>query len=146
MRDVHCFGVVGTGVIGAGWAARALSRGLDVVAWDPATGAEDRLRAQIDNAWPALSKLGLSPGADRQRLAFTRDLESLCARADFIQENAPENEDLKRDLHARVLREQSLRRDELLELREELLRRREEFHERYRERDREESSREEPPS
>ena len=102
MRDVHCFGVVGTGVIGAGWAARALSRGLDVVAWDPATGAEDRLRAQIDNAWPALTKLGLSPGAHRQRLAFTRDLESLCARADFIQENAPENEDLKRDLHARL--------------------------------------------
>ena len=26
MRDVRCFGVVGTGVIGAGWAARALAR------------------------------------------------------------------------------------------------------------------------
>ena len=102
MREVRCFGVVGTGVIGAGWAARALSRGLDVVAWDPATSAEDKLRAQIDNAWPALTKLGLSRGANRQRLAFTSDLESLCGQADFIQENAPENEDLKRDLHARL--------------------------------------------
>jgi len=43
-------GVVGTGVIGAGWAVRALARGLDVVAWDPAPGAEERLRAAVDRA------------------------------------------------------------------------------------------------
>jgi carnitine 3-dehydrogenase len=102
VRDVRCFGVVGTGVIGAGWAARALARGLDVMASDPAPGAEERLRTQIDHAWPALTKLGLSGGADRARLAFTTDLEALCARADFIQESAPENEGLKRGLHARV--------------------------------------------
>lgn len=102
MRDVRCFGVVGTGVIGAGWAARALARGLDVIASDPAPGAEQRLRAQIDNAWPALTKLGLSRGADRKRLIFSSDLEELCDRADFIQENAPENEDLKRALHTRI--------------------------------------------
>ena len=102
MRDIRCFGVVGTGVIGAGWAARALARGLDVIASDPAPGAEQRLRAQIDNAWPALTSLGLNEGADRARLSFSADLESLCARADFIQENAPENEDLKRGLHARI--------------------------------------------
>lgn len=102
MRDVNTFGVAGTGVIGAGWAARALARGLDVIAWDPGAGAEDRLRAQIDNAWPALTKLGLSPGAAPARLVFTDDLEALCARADFIQESAPENEELKQDLHARM--------------------------------------------
>lgn len=44
----------------------------------------------------------MSTGADRTRLAFTSDLESLCARADFIQESAPENEALKRELLARV--------------------------------------------
>ncbi len=102
MAEVHRLGIVGTGVIGAGWAARALARGLDVIAWDPAAGAETRLRKKIDNAWPALTKLGLSTGADRARLAFTSDLESLCARADFIQESAPENEALKRELLARV--------------------------------------------
>jgi len=102
MSDVGCIGVVGTGVIGAGWAARALARGLDVVAWDPADGAEQILRAKIDAAWPALTRLGLSPGADRARLTFSDDLETLCGRADFIQENAPENEALKRALLARV--------------------------------------------
>ena len=102
MRDVRRFGVLGTGVIGAGWAARALARGLNVIASDPAPGAERRLRARIDNAWPALTKLGLSAGADRERLAFTTDLEALCARADFIQESAPENLDVKRALLARA--------------------------------------------
>ena len=102
MRDVRCFGVIGTGVIGAGWAARALANGLDVVASDPAPGAEQRMRAQIDNAWPALEMLGLGQGADRERLEFSSDLEGVCARADFIQENAPENEALKRQLHARI--------------------------------------------
>jgi carnitine 3-dehydrogenase len=43
VRDIRRFGVVGTGVIGAGWAARALARGLDVIASDPAPGAEERL-------------------------------------------------------------------------------------------------------
>ena len=101
-HGTRCLGVVGTGVIGAGWAARALARGLDVIAWDPADGAEQRLRTKVDAAWPALTRLGLSPGADRARLAFSNDLETVCARADFIQENAPENEDLKRELLARV--------------------------------------------
>ncbi len=94
--------IVGTGVIGAGWAARCLARGLEVVASDPAPGAEQRLRAAVDQAWPSLRKLSLAPGADPARLSFVADLEEACAQADFIQENAPENEDLKRALHARI--------------------------------------------
>ena len=39
--------VVGAGVIGAGWAARYLAHGLDVVATDPAPDAEERLRAVV---------------------------------------------------------------------------------------------------
>ena len=37
--------VIGTGVIGNGWIARALARGWDVVAFDPAPGASARTRA-----------------------------------------------------------------------------------------------------
>jgi carnitine 3-dehydrogenase len=36
--------VVGTGVIGAGWATHFLAQGFDVMATDPAPGAEGRLR------------------------------------------------------------------------------------------------------
>ena len=94
--------IVGTGVIGAGWAARCLARGYEVVASDPGPDAEARLRAAVDNAWPALSRLSLAPGADRGRLSFTPDLEAAVAEADHIQESAPENEDLKRELLARI--------------------------------------------
>ncbi|MDH3694431.1 MAG: L-carnitine dehydrogenase [Gammaproteobacteria bacterium] len=94
--------VVGTGVIGAGWTARCLAHGLDVVAWDPAPGAEKALRASVENAWPAVTKLGLYPRASMDRLRFATSLEDACAGADFIQENAPEREDLKRKIHAQI--------------------------------------------
>jgi carnitine 3-dehydrogenase len=100
--DIKTVGIVGGGVIGAGWAARCLARGLDVVASDPAPGAEERLRAAVDNAWPALTRLGLWPGADRGRLSFEADLATVAARADFVQESAPEREDLKRRLLAEI--------------------------------------------
>ncbi len=94
--------IVGTGVIGAGWAARCLARGCEVVASDPGRHAEARLRAAVDNAWPALRRLSLSPGADPAALTFTADLETAVAEADFVQESAPEDEDLKRKLLARI--------------------------------------------
>ena len=100
--DIRRVCVVGAGVIGAGWAARCLANGLDVTATDPHPEAEARLRAAIDNAWPALTRIGLAAGADRDRLRFEPDLEIAVAEADFIQENAPEAEDLKIALHGRI--------------------------------------------
>ena len=93
-------GVVGTGVIGAGWAVRALARGLNVVAWDPAPGAEERMRAAVERAWPSATRLGLFPGADPVRLVWADSVEHLAGRVDWIQESAPENEDVKRPLLA----------------------------------------------
>jgi carnitine 3-dehydrogenase len=94
--------LVGTGVIGYGWAARCLGAGLDVIATDPAPGAEERLRAGVENAWPALERVGLSEGASQDRLSFTADLEEAVSEADLVQESAPEREDLKQELLARV--------------------------------------------
>ncbi len=91
-------GVVGTGVIGAGWAVRALARGHAVVAWDPAPGAEERLRATVDRVWPSATRLGLFPGADRSHLAWAAAADDLAGRVDWIQESAPEDEDVKRPL------------------------------------------------
>jgi carnitine 3-dehydrogenase len=94
--------VVGAGVIGSGWAARFLAQGLDVVATDPAPDAEDRLRAKVANAWPALEQIGLAQSASQARLRFCADLDQAVAGADFVQENAPEREDVKRRLLARI--------------------------------------------
>jgi ammonia channel protein AmtB len=48
--------IIGTGVIGASWATCFLARGLDVIATDPAPGAEERLRAQVAAQWPGVAE------------------------------------------------------------------------------------------
>ena len=90
--------ILGSGLIGSGWAARCLAHGLDVVAWDPNPSAEAVLRSNVENAWPTLTDVGLASGASMDRLSFVTDLEACVGDADFIQENAPDNEDLKRKL------------------------------------------------
>jgi carnitine 3-dehydrogenase len=101
-KGIRRVGLVGAGVIGSGWAARCLAHGLDVVAWDPAPGAEQRLRDSVANAWPALTRIGLKAGADLSRLSFVTEIADAVGEADFIQESAPENNDLKRRLHAEI--------------------------------------------
>src|ERR1700727_814900 len=69
-EEIQNVAIVGTGVIGASWAAYYLSRGFSVVATDPAPNAEANLRKYVDEAWKILSKTGLSPSASRDRLSF----------------------------------------------------------------------------
>lgn len=102
IRKVKTVAVVGTGVIGASWAAYFLAQGLDVSCTDPSSGAEERLRAAVDRHWASLETLGLAEGASRNRLRFSEDLEAALAGADFVQENGPENEQLKIDLFRRM--------------------------------------------
>src|SRR5580698_6673432 len=99
---IKTFAALGVGVIGSGWVSRALAHGLDVIAWDPAQGAEKQLRANVANAWPALERVGLKAGASQERLRFVATIEEAVADADFVQESAPEREDLKLSLHEKV--------------------------------------------
>lgn len=87
--------VIGTGVIGNGWIIRFLANGFDVVAFDPADGAEERTRAAIDRAWESVEALGLKEGASKERLTFVSTLEEAVQGADLIQENVPERVDVK---------------------------------------------------
>jgi len=99
-KPIRRIAIVGTGVIGASWAAQYLARGFDVVATDPAPNAETSLRKYIDDAWSVLNSIGLSPGASRDRLEFTADMKKALAKADFVQENGPERVDFKIKLYA----------------------------------------------
>ncbi|MGW1549011.1 3-hydroxyacyl-CoA dehydrogenase NAD-binding domain-containing protein [Streptomyces sp. NPDC002346] len=94
--------VVGTGVIGASWAALFLAADHDVIAHDPAAGAEDRLRAAVADAWPALTRLGLADGASPDRLSFVADVATAVGPAAFVQESGPEQIALKRELFAAI--------------------------------------------
>jgi carnitine 3-dehydrogenase len=89
--------VVGTGVIGASWAAHFLAHGLDVIATDPTPGAEEQLRADVAAIWPTLTPVD---GASPDRLAFTAAAGEAAAAADFVQENGPEREEVKHRLFA----------------------------------------------
>lgn len=94
MSTITTVGVAGTGLIGAGWAARLLFRGFDVIAYDVSPAAEAKLKAQIATAWPSLEALLGKPKREG-KLSFTADLAEMASEADFIHEAAPEREHLK---------------------------------------------------
>ena len=97
--------ILGTGTIGASWAAYFLAHGLSVAAYDPAPGAEQALHAYIDNAWPTLVQLGLAPTADRTRLTFHTDPVQAVAGAHWVQENGPERIEVKQALFEQISRD-----------------------------------------
>ncbi|AHB05831.1 3-hydroxyacyl-CoA dehydrogenase NAD-binding domain-containing protein [Pandoraea pnomenusa] len=100
--NIEQVAVIGTGVIGASWAAYFLARGLRVCAWDPAPGARERLREAVDAHWPTLIRIGLSPDANRNALTFHDTLEGALSGAGFVQESGPEREDLKQALFRKM--------------------------------------------
>ena len=88
-KPIHRIAIVGTGVIGASWAAQYLARGLDVVATDPAPNAEADLRKYVDDAWEQLEAIGLSPGATRDRLSFTSDMKKALSEPTSCRKTPP---------------------------------------------------------
>src|SRR6202049_638476 len=102
MRKVKTLGLLGTGVIGGGWAARALHFGIDVVAADPKPEMQDWIRGAVATAEGALARLTLAPLPPKGKLSFTTDLHAMARQADFIQENIPEQLQLKQRVPADV--------------------------------------------
>ena len=97
MENIKTLGLLGTGVIGGGWAARALHGGYDVVAYDIKPEMEAVLMRSLSVAAAGLAKL--TEGMDvpaKGTLRFTTDLDDLAQGADFIQENVPEVLEIKR--------------------------------------------------
>jgi len=92
--------IIGTGVIGRGWAAHFLRFGLEVIGYNPRAGAGAEIRQVMADLWPTMERLGLADGADLDRLSFTTDLKTAVAGADFVQENTPEDTALKSELYA----------------------------------------------
>jgi 3-hydroxyacyl-CoA dehydrogenase len=88
--------VIGAGSIGGSWTSLALAHGVTVHASDPADGAEERLRATVDDH---LAALDTDAGA-LDLLHFEPDPAEAAAVADFVIESGPERLDLKRTLFA----------------------------------------------
>ncbi|CAE6817305.1 MULTISPECIES: 3-hydroxyacyl-CoA dehydrogenase NAD-binding domain-containing protein [Paraburkholderia] len=101
-QPIRRIAIIGTGVIGASWAALFLAKGLKVVATDIAPNAEAQLRAFVEAAWPALTRLGLAPGASQANLTFTPVLAQALTDVDLVQENGPERLEFKQDLYRQL--------------------------------------------
>lgn len=102
MQNETRVAVVGTGVIGASWAALFLAHGFPVDAWDPALDAETTLRAYLDQFLPNVAAEGIIPEQLQARLLFHESVEQAVEKAAFVQENGPENLAMKRALFARI--------------------------------------------
>jgi 3-hydroxyacyl-CoA dehydrogenase len=94
--------VVGTGTIGAAWAALFLARGHVVTAYDPGEQAHERLVASVRESWPALVALGTSGDVPLDSLVWCDGVASAVRAATFVQESGPERLDLKHALVAEI--------------------------------------------
>ncbi len=97
---VRHIAIVGSGTIGASWAALYLAHGYDVTIYDPQPSAEAATRDLIANAWQGLVALGVAGDKTPKAWRFSSDLADAVRDADFVQESGPERADIKRKLYA----------------------------------------------
>ncbi|KUJ20703.1 uncharacterized protein LY89DRAFT_730720 [Mollisia scopiformis] len=100
---IKTVGVVGTGVIGSSWVGLFLAKGLHVLVSDPGDGAEKELSNHLENIWPLLERIGLSPGASLSNYTFVgSSLAGHFEKLDFVQENVPERLNIKSQVIAEI--------------------------------------------
>lgn len=110
MKQVNQIAIIGTGVIGASWAAFYLHKGFQVHAFDPAPDAESNLKNRVQVYLRDLFELNESHHTTAEahvvatltNLHFHQNLEDAVREADFIQENGPERIDLKKELYKQL--------------------------------------------
>lgn len=95
MSALPRIGLVGGGVIGAGWAARFLVNGYDVSVYDPDPELGRKLEAVLGNARRAQAKLFSGLTLPEGRLTLAPTLAAAVADAGFVVESLPEVEELK---------------------------------------------------
>jgi 3-hydroxyacyl-CoA dehydrogenase len=95
--------IVGTGVIGASWAALFAAHGHEVSATDPRSDAADALRAAVERCWPSLERQGLvGAGGSPDLVTIASSAAAAVDGATFVQENAPERLDVKHELYREI--------------------------------------------
>ncbi len=100
--EIGKVGIVGGGVIGAGWAARFALNGIDVAIYDPDPEIERKTAAVLANARRALTRLFGEALPAEGAVTFAASIADAVRDADFVQESLPEREDLKMRLLAEM--------------------------------------------
>lgn len=104
--DIKNVAIIGSGSIGASWAALFLAQGLNVTVYDINSSAEDFLHKLVTSALPTLKALGLlrNPNARAENILFTTDLKAAVQNVDLVQENGPEKLEFKQSLFTDIAR------------------------------------------
>ena len=87
--------IIGSGVIGAGWAARFLLHGWDVSLYDPDPDTPRKFANVMDNAKNSFPKLYPSELPKEGKLTLTNSLSCAVSEASWIQESVPERLPIK---------------------------------------------------
>ena len=90
--------IIGTGVIGTGWIIRCLAHNKKVIAFDKDIKLKKRLIIEIKRAWPFIKKLFNKKKLNLKNFKYVSTIEEAVKTADFIQECATENYNLKTKL------------------------------------------------
>ncbi len=112
MNPIRRLGLLGGGVIGAGWAARAVLNGIDAVICDPDPEAGRKVAEVIDNARRAWAGMTLAPLPRPGNWRIVRTPEAAVEAADFVQESLPEREEMK--IHLLAQAERAMRDDVII--------------------------------
>ena len=90
--------IIGTGVIGTGWIIRCLAHNKKVIAFDKDIKLKKKLIIEIKRAWPFIKKLFNKKKLNLKNFKYVSTIEEAVKTADFIQECATENYNLKTKL------------------------------------------------
>ena len=96
--SINNIAVIGIGVIGTGWIIRFLYNKKKIKVYDPNVEQKKILLKEIKRVEPALKKIYKKKINLSKQLEFSKSLKDAVENVDLIQENAPENETLKRNL------------------------------------------------
>ena len=102
MSSIKKVAVIGTGVIGAGWIIRCLAHNKIVYAFDKDPKLKNSLIKEIKRTWPFVKKLFKKNKLNLKNFYYFTSLEKTLKNANFIQECATENYDLKTKLMSTI--------------------------------------------
>ena len=102
MQNIKKVAIIGTGVIGAGWIIRCLAHNKIVYAYDKDIKSKKNLISEIKRTWPFVKKLFNKKKLNLKNFHFFTSIEKTLKDADFIQECASENYDLKTRIMATI--------------------------------------------
>ena len=104
--DIRQVAVIGSGLIGAGWATLFASHGCQVSVYDVDEGALEKARERIAGNLSYLVEQGVYTRDQMEAylaaVSYTTDIGQAAAQAQFIQENGPDRIEIKRSILAQL--------------------------------------------